>query len=53
VDIAGIGSVLRHDYEDVNLEIIIKLRGAPLEELKSAILKLRAKYDESGQSEEP
>jgi uncharacterized protein with HEPN domain len=29
-DIAGIGSVLRHDYDDVNLDIIVKLRGPRL-----------------------
>jgi uncharacterized protein with HEPN domain len=27
-DIAGIGNVLRHDYEDVNLDIIISRRTA-------------------------
>ena len=47
-DIAGIGSVLRHNYEDVNLDIIVKLRGAPLQNLKSAALALLEKYDPEG-----
>lgn len=47
-DIAGIGSVLRHDYEDVNLDIIIKLRDAPLEHLKHAVTALLEKYDPDG-----
>jgi hypothetical protein len=37
--------VLRHDYENVNIEIIIKLRGRPLEDLKTAVLALLRKYD--------
>jgi uncharacterized protein with HEPN domain len=44
-DIAGIGSVLRHDYEDVNLEILVKLRGPSLEALERAVKALLAKYD--------
>jgi uncharacterized protein with HEPN domain len=44
-NIASIGSVLRHDYENVNIEIIIKLRGRPLEDLKTAVLALLRKYD--------
>jgi uncharacterized protein with HEPN domain len=44
-DIAGIGSVLRHNYEEVNLEILIKLRGPSLEALDRAVKALLAKYD--------
>jgi hypothetical protein len=40
--------VLRHDYEDVNLDIIIKLRDAPLEHLKTAVIALLEKYDPEG-----
>src|ERR1700724_3261348 len=48
-DIAGIGSILRHDYEDVNLDIIVKLRGGPLEDLKRVASALLDKYDPDGQ----
>ena len=44
-DIAGIGSVLRHDYDEVRLEIIVKLRGAPLDDLRTAVVALLKKYD--------
>lgn len=44
-DIAGIGNVLRHDYDDVNLDIIVKLRGAPLNSLQDAVIALLKKYD--------
>ena len=44
-DIAGIGSVLRHDYDEVRLEIIVKLRGAPLDDLRAAVVALLQKYD--------
>ena len=48
-DIAGIGSVLRHDYDDVNVDIIVKLRGAPRGDLRAAVVTLLKKYDpESG-----
>jgi uncharacterized protein with HEPN domain len=47
-DIAGIGSVLRHNYEDVNLDIIVKLRGPSLENLKRVALALLEKYDPDG-----
>jgi hypothetical protein len=40
--------VLRHDYEDVNLDIIIKLRGTPLEDLKRAVTALLDKHDPDG-----
>lgn len=44
-DIAGIGSVLRHDYENVNLDVIVKLRGASLGDLRAAVVALLKKYD--------
>ena len=44
-DIAGIGSVLRHNYEDVNLEILVKLRGRSLDALQTAVKALLTKYD--------
>jgi uncharacterized protein with HEPN domain len=47
-DIAGIGNILRHDYEDVNLDIIVKLRGEPLENLKRAVSAMLDKYDPDG-----
>ena len=47
-DITGIGNVLRHNYDDVNLDIIVKLRGHPLDQLEQAILALLAKYDPEG-----
>jgi uncharacterized protein with HEPN domain len=48
-DIAGIGSVLRHDYDDVSVDIIVKLRGSPLDDLRAAVVALLKKHDpESG-----
>ncbi len=47
-DIAGIGNVLRHDYDDVNLEIIVKLRGSSLDNLRSAVIALLKKHDPEG-----
>jgi len=47
-DIAGIGNVLRHNYEDVNLDIIVKLRGRPLDDLKRAMLTLLEAHDPEG-----
>jgi uncharacterized protein with HEPN domain len=44
-DIAGIGNVLRHDYDDVNLDIIVKLRGPSLDKLRNAVIALLKKYD--------
>jgi uncharacterized protein with HEPN domain len=38
--IAGIGSVIRHNYEDVNPIVIVGLRGAPIESLKAAVVAL-------------
>jgi hypothetical protein len=42
--------VLRHDYDDVNLGIIVKLRGAPLDDLRAATLALLKKYDPEGET---
>jgi uncharacterized protein with HEPN domain len=47
--IAGIGNVMRHNYEDVNLEIIIGLRGQRLSELLIAVSALLEKHDPEGQ----
>lgn len=44
-DIAGIGSVLRHDYDNVNLDVIVKLRGPALDTLRRAVTALLMKYD--------
>ncbi len=35
--IAGIGNVLRHDYDRVSLRIIVDLTGEPLDALKAAV----------------
>ena len=40
--------MLRHNYDDVNIDIIVKLRGHPLDQLEQAILALLAKYDPEG-----
>jgi uncharacterized protein with HEPN domain len=47
--IAGIGNIMRHDYEDVNLEIILGLRGKRLVDLHAAVTALLQKHDPSGQ----
>jgi len=47
--IAGIGNVMRHNYEDVNLEITIGLRGRRLGDLLTAVSSLLEKYDPEGQ----
>jgi uncharacterized protein with HEPN domain len=47
-DIAGIGNVLRHDYDDVSLNVIVGLRGHSLNELEQAILALLEKHDPEG-----
>jgi uncharacterized protein with HEPN domain len=46
--IAGIGSVIRHNYENVNPTVIIELRDAPLANLQAAIIALLDKYDPEG-----
>jgi hypothetical protein len=38
-------TVLRHDYDDVNLDVIVKLRGAPVADLRAAVVALLKKYD--------
>lgn len=47
--IAGIGNVMRHNYEDVNLEITVGLRDRRLSELLQAVSSLLEKYDPQGQ----
>lgn len=47
-DIAGIGNILRHNYDEVSLDIIVGLQGAPLDSLKRAVLALLDKYDPDG-----
>jgi uncharacterized protein with HEPN domain len=49
-DIAGIGNILRHDYEDVNLDIIVRLRGPSLQQLKSAVTTLLDEHDPAGRT---
>jgi len=40
--------VLRHNYDDVNLEIVVKLRGRQLDDLERAVVALLEKYDPQG-----
>jgi uncharacterized protein with HEPN domain len=47
-DIAGIRNVLRHNYEEVNLQIIVKLRNQPLEDLAAAVSALLNEIDPEG-----
>jgi uncharacterized protein with HEPN domain len=47
-DIAGIGSVIRHNYENTNPIVIVGLRGERLENLKVAVVALLEKYDPEG-----
>jgi uncharacterized protein with HEPN domain len=47
-EIAGIGSVIRHNYENTNPTVIIGLRGEQLAHLKTAVLALLEKYDPEG-----
>ncbi len=35
--IAGVGNVIRHDYDRVSLRVIVDLAGEPLEALRSAV----------------
>jgi hypothetical protein len=42
--------VLRHDYDDVNLDIIVKLRGSSLDDLRAAVIALLKKYDPESDS---
>jgi uncharacterized protein with HEPN domain len=49
LQIAGIGNIMRHDYEEINLEIILGLRGKRLDELKAAVTALLEKHDPDGQ----
>jgi len=47
-DIASIGSVIRHNYENTNPIVILGLRGERLEKLKIAAVALLEKYDPEG-----
>jgi hypothetical protein len=40
---------MRHNYEDVNLEIIVGLRGQRLGDLLAAVSSLLEKHDPEGQ----
>ena len=46
--IAGIGSVIRHNYENVNPAILAELNGAPLVALERIALALLDKHDPEG-----
>ena len=46
--IAGIGNVIRHNYENVSPAIIVALRGGALDVLRTAVLALLDKYDLPG-----
>ena len=48
--IAGIGNVIRHNYENVSPTIIVELRGTSLDELERATLALLDKYDPEGRT---
>ena len=47
--IAGIGNIMRHDYEEINLKIILGLRGKRLDDLSAAATALLRKYDPEGE----
>ena len=47
-EIAGIGSVIRHNYEDTNPTVIIGLRGERLESLRNAVVALLERHDPEG-----
>ncbi len=40
--------MLRHNYEEVNLQIIVKLRNQPLEDLAAAVSALLNEIDPEG-----
>jgi uncharacterized protein with HEPN domain len=46
--VASIGSVLRHEYRYVRLQVILDLRGSDLEALEAAVAHLMRKYDPEG-----
>jgi uncharacterized protein with HEPN domain len=47
-EIAGIGSVIRHNYENTNPTVIVRLRGERIENPKIAVLALLEKHDPEG-----
>ena len=46
-DIAGIGNVLRHEYQRVDAQIIWKAIKDDLPPLKEALLEMKTHFDES------
>lgn len=46
--IAGIGNIIRHNYDDVSLDLILDLRSQYIRELETAVLALLGKYDPAG-----
>lgn len=46
--IANIGNIIRHSYENVNPDIIVGLRGQHLDDLERAILALLDQHDPEG-----
>jgi uncharacterized protein with HEPN domain len=46
--IGGIGNVLRHEYRQVKMDVIVGLRDADLQVLESAVARLLQKYDPEG-----
>jgi uncharacterized protein with HEPN domain len=49
-DIAGIGSILRHDYDAVHIDILMRLNGLALTDLGRAVEGLLQRYDPEGLS---
>lgn len=46
--IAGIGNVLRHDYRNTRMEVIVGLRDFDLDALEAAVADLMQRYDPEG-----
>lgn len=46
--VAGIGNILRHDYEKVKIEVIVRLREADLDILQNAVEALLREHDPEG-----
>jgi hypothetical protein len=44
----GIGNVLRHEYRQVKMDVIVGLRDADLRVLEAAVAHLLQKYDPEG-----
>ena len=47
-DIAGIGSILRHNYDRVSVARLVELRGKLIDDLIAATLDLLERYDPEG-----